>query len=87
MPDFDKLVGLYQQKGVAFRRIENVLMGAQDYPENFHQALFTADHLSELLSKAGFTNIRHWRAKDLDNWPRDYSWAEHLSLNLAAQKP
>ena len=46
MPDFDKLVGLYQQKGVAFRGIENALMGAQDYPENFHQALFTAEHLS-----------------------------------------
>ena len=87
VPDFEKLVDIYQHKPIGFSQIEGVLMGAQDYPENFHHALFTADHLNTLLAKAGFTNIRHWHAKDQDDWPRDWSWAEHLSLNLRAQKP
>ena len=86
VPDFEKLIGLHQSKKIGFRSIQNVLMGAQDYPENFHHALFTADHLTELLTRAGFTNIRHWHASDQDNWPRDWSWAEHLSLNLSADK-
>ena len=87
VPDFEKLVDHYKSERARFREIEGVLMGAQDYPENFHQALFTADYLNKLLRKAGFTNVRHWRAEDQDNWPQDWSWAEHVSLNLTAQKP
>ena len=87
VPDFEKLVDRYQRKEADFAAVENALMGGQDYPENFHCALFTADHLAKLLAKAGFTNIGPWRAGDQDNWPRDWSWDETLSLNLRAQKP
>jgi predicted SAM-dependent methyltransferase len=87
VPDFEKLVDHYQSKRFGLHQVELVLMGAQEYPENFHQALFTADYLNKLLRKAGFTNVRHWRAEDQDNWPQDWSWAEHVSLNLTAQKP
>jgi len=87
VPDFEKLIGLHQRKELGFRSIQNALMGGQGYPENFHFALFTADHLTMLLTQAGFSNIRHWRASEQDNWPRDWSWAEQLSLNLRADKP
>jgi predicted SAM-dependent methyltransferase len=87
VPDFEKAVALYQRGEWRFSTLQNVLMGGQDYRENYHRALFTADHLARLLARAGFTNVRHWHAKDQDAWPRDWSWAEHLSLNLYAQKP
>ena len=87
VPDFEKLVGMYQRKEASFPKIESALMGGQNYPQNFHQALFTAEHLAALLAKAGFINIGTWQAKDQDNWPKDWSWAEHLSLNLRALRP
>jgi predicted SAM-dependent methyltransferase len=87
VPDFEKLIDHFGNKRFGFHQVELVLMGGQGYPENFHQALFTADHLNKLLTKAGFTNIRHWRAEDQENWPKDWSWDERVSLNMTAQKP
>ena len=40
-----------------------------------------------LLREAGFTEIRAWSPRDEENWPQDWSWAEHLSLNLRAERP
>jgi predicted SAM-dependent methyltransferase len=86
VPDFDKIVEVYMRGALPFDQAQGAVMGGQDYPGNFHYALFTPDHLTGLLEKAGFSNIRGWRARDQENWPRDWSWAEWLSLNLRAEK-
>lgn len=87
VPDFDKAVGMYRRGERDFEGIQRALMGGQEYPGNFHFALFTADHLRSLLESAGFTNIRSWHPEESDNWPKDWSWDESISLNLTAQKP
>jgi predicted SAM-dependent methyltransferase len=87
VPDFDKVVGLYHRGERGFEGIQCVLMGGQEYPGNFHFAIFTADHLRTLLERAGFANIRNWRPEENDNWPRDWSWDNSVSLNLSAENP
>jgi predicted SAM-dependent methyltransferase len=86
VPDFDKIVEVYMRGALPLDQTQGAVMGGQEYPGNFHFALFTPDHLTGLLEKAGFSNIRGWRARDQENWPRDWSWAEWLSLNLRAEK-
>ena len=84
VPDFEKIIALREERG--FEAIQPALMGGQDYPGNFHYALFTQDHLRKLLLQAGFTAVETWHAKDQENWPRDWSWDEAVSLNLVATK-
>ena len=86
VPDFDKIVELYMRRALPFDQAQGAVMGGQEYSGNFHCALFTRDHLAGLLATAGFSNIREWRAREQENWPRDWSWAEWLSLNLRAEK-
>jgi predicted SAM-dependent methyltransferase len=87
VPDFAKIVDVFMRGRLPLDQAQDALMGGQDYPGNFHFALFTSDHLSALLERAGFSNIRGWRSRDQENWPRDWSWAEWISLNLRAEKP
>ena len=87
VPDFDKAVELYRRGERDFEGIQRALMGGQDYPGNYHFALFTANHLRVLLENAGFTDIRHWHPGERDNWPRDWSWDDSISLNLSARNP
>jgi predicted SAM-dependent methyltransferase len=87
VPDFDKIVGLYQRGEREFASLQPALMGGQEYPGNFHFSVFTTDHLRTVLESAGFTNIRHWRAEENDNWPKDWSWDDFISLNLRAENP
>jgi predicted SAM-dependent methyltransferase len=86
VPDFDKVAGPYFRGEQPLEQIQPILMGAQDYPGNFHFALFTKDHLSNLLAKAGFSDVREWRADERKDWPKDWSWEESVSLNLCAAK-
>jgi predicted SAM-dependent methyltransferase len=85
VPDFDKVVGLRDARGFAW--MQSVLTGGQDYPGNFHFAIFTEEHLRDLLIRTGFTNIEPWRANEQSVWPKDWSWDEAVSLNLAATRP
>ena len=86
VPDFDKLLDIYAASGRDATTIQPMLMGGQDYPGNFHCAIFTERHLSNLLKEAGFVEIATWDPRDLPNWPRDYSWWGEVSLNLTAVK-
>jgi predicted SAM-dependent methyltransferase len=87
VPDFDKLMVRYAAGGSDPRAIEMPLMGAQEYPGNFHCAIFTRQHLAGLLDKAGFINPAEWHPRNEREWPRDWSWDESVSLNLSAVKP
>lgn len=84
VPDFDKVIGLYGRDGL--ESVQPILMGAQDYSGNFHFAVFTRNHLSNLLAAAGFTDVRDWHADQQQTWPTDWSWDESVSLNLCAIK-
>jgi len=87
VPDFDKLVDRYLANERNPRSIQEPLMGGQDYPGNFHFAIFTRSHLMALLDAAGFTEIAEWHPRDEVSWPQDYSWADWISLNVCARRP
>jgi predicted SAM-dependent methyltransferase len=84
VPDFDKVVGVYSRGERGFNWMQHVLMGGQHYSGEFHFALFNQARLGGLLLQAGFSNVREWHPRDEDNWPRDWSWDDELSLNLRA---
>jgi predicted SAM-dependent methyltransferase len=86
VPNFDKVAGPYFRGEQSLEQVQPILMGAQDYPGNFHSALFTKDHLNNLLANAGFSDVREWRADEQQDWPKDWSWEESVSLNLCATK-
>jgi predicted SAM-dependent methyltransferase len=87
VPDFDKLLGLYSRGERDLHGVQEPLMGGQEYPGNFHFAIFTKEHLTGLLLKAGFTDVEEWRSDQEADWPRDWSWDQTVSLNLRATKP
>ena len=87
VPDFDKVVSLYQRRERDFEWLQSVLMGGQDYPGNVHFALFTKERLGKLLTDTGFTDVQYWRSAEQENWPKDWSWDETISLNICATRP
>lgn len=87
VPDFDKLVDKFLLTGRDPLSIQAPLMGGQDYPGNFHYAIFTGKHLGSLLHESGFVNVTAWHPRDEPSWPNDHSWTDSVSLNLIAQKP
>jgi predicted SAM-dependent methyltransferase len=60
VPDFDRLVDVYKAAGEDLNAIHTQLMGGQDSAYNVHYCAFNRRSLSELLLKAGFTDIRPW---------------------------
>ena len=87
VPDFDKLVNKYQMCDRDPLSIQAPLMGGQDYPGNFHCAIFTDTHLKNLLRENGFINVTDWHPSNETTWPRDHSWTDNVSLNIMGQKP
>lgn len=87
VPDFDKLVDKFIANNRDPSSIQAPLMGGQDYPGNFHFAIFTAPHLTSLLKDSGFVSIASWHPRDEVSWPKDHSWSDWVSLNLSAKKP
>jgi SAM-dependent methyltransferase len=60
VPDFDKLVEIYQLHNHDPDVILNQLMGGQDNRYNFHLTALNNVNLSKLLLSVGFTNVRGW---------------------------
>ncbi|MFQ5771677.1 MAG: methyltransferase domain-containing protein [bacterium] len=64
VPDFDKLIDVYNASGKDINAISNQLMGGQDHLYNIHYSVFNYQRLSELLKEVGFQKIVSW---DPDN--------------------
>ena len=64
VPNFDRLVEVYNASGNTIESISRQLMGGQDSEYNIHYCVFNYQRLSELLSKAGFREALSW---DPDN--------------------
>jgi predicted SAM-dependent methyltransferase len=96
VPDFNKLLSVYSTEKNNITSIIEPLMGGQDYPFNFHRAIFNKQYLTDMLLNAGFTDIRQWDPKtadmhSFDDWaslPIDVTGRKYfISLNLEATKP
>jgi SAM-dependent methyltransferase len=94
-PDLDRILDVYNKSGRSIPLIQQVLMGGQTYPENFHYAVFNEPYLAGLLGRVGFVDVARWEdARALGFEITDCSSATlpsedgHLSisLNLMAMK-
>lgn len=64
VPDFDKLIDVYNDSGRDINTISHQLMGGQDSEYNIHYSVFNYQRLSELLKEIGFHDVVSW---DPDN--------------------
>lgn len=95
VPDFDRLIEVYQKNDNNLEIVKFALMGGQDYEYNFHKAVFNAPLLSELLTSCGFTAVEHWETlaefgAHLNDWSEAMfdtpAGSFPISLNLKAIK-
>ncbi len=94
VPDFDRLVEVYNASGQRIESIENQLMG-QDAPYHNHCSIWNKNYAEKILAKAGLHSIKHWNYKSADH----HNFIDKssrimtvngppipISLNLEAQK-
>ncbi len=95
VPDFDRLVAIYERHGRDLGTIDQVLMGGQHNHFDFHQAAFTRRTLAALLEQAGLRDVREWTPgsdalTSLPDWSGreiDIGGEKHaISLNLEASR-
>jgi predicted SAM-dependent methyltransferase len=60
VPDFDRLVEVYNASGKDTKAISQQLMGGQDHQYNIHYSIFNRQGLSELLGEVGFREVVPW---------------------------
>lgn len=86
VPDFDILVQAYQSSGNDIGKIEEPLLGGQNYEYNFHKNAFNEKRLTKLLDSAGFRAIRKWDAHNDEINFNDFAKNFKGSLNMEADK-
>lgn len=95
IPDFDKIISIYDADKNNLNKIKHILMGGQDYEYNFHKAVFNKSFLSGLLASKGFIEITEWDTVedfgvDLGDWSsgkiKTSKGKMDVSLNLKAKK-
>jgi len=70
VPDFDKLIEVYDRSGKDVKVISNQLMGGQDHEHNIHYSVFYHARLAELLKEVGFREIVPWDPENCEH--RDF---------------
>ena len=60
VPNFDRLIEVYDASGKDINMISHQLMGGQDHEFNIHYSVFNYHRLSELLKKVGFRKVVSW---------------------------
>ncbi|MDD2731839.1 MAG: hypothetical protein PHI53_01435 [Candidatus Pacebacteria bacterium] len=94
VPDFETIVGMYQEKS-SVSGIIAPLMGGQGYPGNFHFSVFDEEYLRNLLISVGFKEVRKWDPQNasfhsFDDWSKRkinlYNKEWPISLNIEAVK-
>jgi predicted SAM-dependent methyltransferase len=95
VPDFEKLIEVYERANRNLDAVLGPLVGRQDHPLNFHYMMFDQRKLTELLLEAGFREVRPWDWRTIEHaHVDDYSQAYYphmdkvngtpISLNLEA---
>lgn len=95
VPDFEHVLAIYEANGRDISAIEQPLMGGQDYPFNYHYAVFNDAYLRARALQSGFKETRGWDPRnceyhDFEDWAsmtipmggRDFP----ISLNIEAIK-
>jgi len=97
VPDFEKLIHVYEITSRNLDAVLGPLVGRQDHPYNFHYMTFDRRKLTMLLLEAGFREVREWDWRltdhaDVDDFSQAYyphmdkANGVPISLNLEAVK-
>lgn len=95
VPDFDKIISIYNDNDKSIKSIWMPLLGGQEYKENSHYAVFNENYLTTLLLEIGFKDICVWdplavKHHDFTDWASillEINKKEYpISLNLEAVK-
>lgn len=95
VPDFDKLLHIYELCSRDINGILGPLMGGQEHNYNVHYSVFNQKYLADKLKEVGFKEVRQWDPDRVSN--HDFrDWANSdiardgiafpVSLNLEAVK-
>jgi len=60
VPDFDRIIEIYNGTGNDINAIRHPLMGGQNHEYSIHYSVFNYQYLSELLREVGFQKIVRW---------------------------
>lgn len=60
VPDFDRILEMYDANAKDLSGVIDPLFGGQDYPFNFHHTAFNRASLTQVLLQAGFSEVRPW---------------------------
>jgi len=95
VPDFDKIVHIYESSDHDINSILGPLMGGQGYRYNIHCSVFNHNYLTDRLKEVGFSEVRKWDPNsveyhDFQDWANSdilrNERAFPISLNLEAVK-
>jgi len=95
VPDFDKILHIYESSARNIDSILGPLMGGQDYEYNVHYSVFNHRYLADKLREVGFKEVRQWDPDSVPNHNfRDWANSDlvvngkafPVSLNLEAVK-
>jgi predicted SAM-dependent methyltransferase len=95
IPDFDKMIEIYNDQEKNIHSIKNPLLGGQEYGFNYHFSIFNKKYIASILIECGFTDIKEWdpataKYYSFDDWAgikyvlnkKEY----FISLNIEAVK-
>ncbi len=94
VPDFDKIIHIYEKENHDIYRIIPPLMGTHESGDfDFHRAVFNKSYLTDILLKAGFSSVREWDPEtapyySFKDWagPRKVHGIYSIGLNLEGVK-
>jgi len=95
VPDFDRILHIYESSARDINSILGPLMGGQDNKYNMHYSVFNHKYLSDRLREVGFKEVRQWNPENVTNhnfkdWANSHIVREGrafaVSLNLEAIK-
>lgn len=92
LPDFDKILDIYNSQNKNMESIELPLMGGQEYIYNFHKAMFNEKYLKKILTEIGFKEVRTWDPATaqyyyFNDWAKRFIKNRYpVSLNIEATK-
>jgi predicted SAM-dependent methyltransferase len=81
VPDFDRIIDIYNDNGKDITTIQNPLMGGQDYPTNFHMVALNFNYLKNVFERFDYKVVRMWEPRIAKHHSFD-DWSDKtLSIN------
>lgn len=80
VPNFDSLIEIYKESGNNTDSIVNQLLG-QDAPYDDHHTIWNTAFATEILKKAGFSEVREWDWRTADHHGFGDKSAREVTIN------